>query len=85
MVLDIANDTRLDPRLRSLLAAMPQRTLGDVASREELIAESNTPEALEGQEVFRAIQDACDTEEYAPSAGLGGAHHAVRVPARRQH
>jgi acetyl esterase len=70
MVLDIANDRRLDPRLRGLLAAMPQRTLGDVASREELIAESNTPEALEGQEVFRSIMEVCDTDEYAPSAGL---------------
>jgi acetyl esterase len=70
MVLDIANDRRLDPRLRGLLAAMPQGTLGDVASREELIAESTTPEAFEAQEVFRAIQDACDTEEYAPSTGL---------------
>ena len=70
MVLDIANDIRLDPRLRGILAAMPQRNLGDVASREQLVAESNTPEALEAQEGFRAIQDLCDSEEYAPSAGL---------------
>ena len=34
------------------------------------LAESNTPEALEAQEGFRAIQDLCDSEEYAPSAGL---------------
>jgi acetyl esterase len=70
MVLDIANDIRLDPRLRGILAAMPQRNLGDVASREQLLAESNTPEALEALEAFRAIQDLCDSEEYAPSAGL---------------
>src|ERR1700722_4148435 len=70
MVLDIANDMRLDPRLRGILAAMPQSNLGDVASREQLIAESNTPEALEAQEVFRTIQDVCDSEEYAPSTGL---------------
>ena len=70
MVLDIANDRRLDPRLRSLLAAMPQRNLGDVASREELIAESNTAEAHEAQEIFRSFQELCDTEEYAPSTGL---------------
>src|ERR1700722_20220612 len=70
MVLDIANDRRLDPRLRSLLAAMPQRNLGDVASREELIAESNTAEAHEAREIFRSFQELCDTEEYAPSTGL---------------
>ncbi len=70
MVFDIAGDVRLDPRLRSLLAGMPQHPLDDVATREELIAESNTPEALEAHEMFRAIQDACDTDEYAPSAGL---------------
>ncbi len=70
MVLDIANDIRLDPRLRGMLAAMPFRPQPDVASRDALIAESTTPEALAAIEAFRAIQDACDTEESAPSAGL---------------
>ena len=40
-------------------------TLADVESREQLIAEANTPEAVAGREAFRAFQDLCD--EAAPS------------------
>ena len=39
-------------------------------TREELLAEANTPEALEGAEAFRQMMALCDTEEAAPSAGL---------------
>src|ERR1700733_10501080 len=70
MTPDIAHDERLDPRLRRLLAFFPPTTLGDVANREELLAEANSPEAAEAREAFRSIQDMCDTEEAAPSAGL---------------
>jgi acetyl esterase len=70
MTRDIAHDERLDPRLRRLLEHFPASTLGDVADREELLAEANTPEAIAGREAFRVMQDLCDTEEAAPSAGL---------------
>ncbi len=68
MALDITTDIRLDPRLRRLLALIPAGALQDVESREDLIAESNTPEAEAGREAFRALQDLCD--ESAPSSGL---------------
>jgi len=67
---DIAGDPRIDPRIKAILAAIPPLSASDVASRDELIAEANTPEAREGAEVFRAFMDLCDTEESAPSAGL---------------
>jgi acetyl esterase len=70
MVLDIANDLRLDPRLRNLLSLVPSTPLADVESREQLLAEANTPEAVEARSAFRAFQDLCDSEENAPSAGL---------------
>jgi acetyl esterase len=70
MTPDIANDERLDPRLRRLLEHFPISTVGDVADREELLAEANSPEAVAGREAFRVIQDLCDTEDAAPSAGL---------------
>jgi acetyl esterase len=70
MTSDIAHDERLDPRLRRLLEHFPASTLGDVADREELLAEANTPEAVAGREAFRVMQDLCDSEEAAPSAGL---------------
>jgi acetyl esterase len=68
MALDIAADIRLDPRLRGILEVIPDVVLADVASREELIAEANTPEAVAGREAFRVFQDLCD--EAAPSVGL---------------
>jgi acetyl esterase len=70
MTPDIAHDERLDPRLRRLLEHFPRTAVGDVADREELLAEAISPEAIAGREAFRVIQDLCDTEEAAPSAGL---------------
>ncbi len=67
---DIANDQRLDPRLRRILELFPPTTLKDVADREELLAEADTPQAREAREAFRPLQDMCDSEEAAPSAGL---------------
>ena len=68
MALDIAADTRLDPRLRGILEVIPEVILADVENREELLAEANTPEAAAGREAFRIFQDLCD--EAAPSEGL---------------
>jgi acetyl esterase len=70
MTLNIATDPRLDPRLRSILGLIPPSTLKDVDDREELIAESNSPQAVAAREAFRSIQDLCDSEAVAPSAGL---------------
>jgi len=70
MPYDIAGDVRLDPRLKALLGAMAMEPIGDVESREVLLAESNTEEARQQAEMFRSFGDMCDTEEAAPSAGL---------------
>src|SRR5271169_4949839 len=70
MTPDLAHDERLDPRLRRILAFVSSGPLGDVADREELLAEANTPEAVQAREAFRAFQDLCDSDEAAPSAGL---------------
>ena len=70
MAHDIDGDPRLDPRIKALLALAPASPLGDVESREELLAAACAPEALAAAEAFRTIMDLCDTEEAAPSAGL---------------
>jgi acetyl esterase len=49
---------------------MPMEPLSDVSSREEMLAEANSPEAIAGREAFTALMDACDTDEVVPSAGL---------------
>ncbi len=70
MAHDVQGDPRIDPRIKALLAAFPELPATDVADRDELIAEANTPEALEGLELFRSFMELCDTEDVAPSVGL---------------
>ncbi len=70
MVYDIAGDSRLDPRIKAILAGLAMEAPGDVGSREEVLAEANSEEARREAEQFRAFTELCDTEEAAPSAGL---------------
>src|SRR5215469_6990748 len=70
MEYDVAGDMRLDPRLKVLLAGIPTERLGNVDSRETLIAEANSEAARQQVEMFRSFMDLCDTEEISPSAGL---------------
>lgn len=67
----LAADPRIDPRLKALFGGWPDRPpAGDIKSREALIDEANTPEALAGEAAMSGLFDACDSEANAPSAGL---------------
>jgi len=70
MIYDFAADIRLDPRLKVLLAGIPSESMGDVDSRETLVAESNSEAARQQTEMFRSFMDLCDSEDIAPSTGL---------------
>jgi acetyl esterase len=70
MTYDIANDPRLDPRIKAILSAVPVNAVGDVDSRETLLAEANSDQARQAAAAFRSVMELCDTEEAAPSAGL---------------
>ena len=70
MAYDVAADPRLDPRIKAILSALPSFSVGDVRSRDDLVAEALSDAAREGSEAFRAFMELCDTEELAPSAGL---------------
>ena len=70
MTYDIAGDSRLDPRIKAILAGLPLAALGDVGSRELLLVEANSDEARQRIEQFREFVELCDTEEAAPAAGL---------------
>jgi len=59
--------------------ALPPIAASDVESREALLAEANTPEALEVAEAFRGFMDLCDTEEAAPPR-LARPHREGRLP-----
>jgi len=68
--MSIADDPRIDPRIKALLAAFPSSTQSDGTSREQIVAEANSPEAVEAQGQMRGMMDAIDNEEVAPSSGL---------------
>ncbi|MBV8461780.1 MAG: alpha/beta hydrolase [Acidimicrobiales bacterium] len=70
MTLSIESDARLDPRLRAFLTAIPSSPQPDVESREQLLAEVNSPEAAAMRETVDAFMDLCDSEDVAPSKGL---------------
>ncbi|MDW3221268.1 MAG: hypothetical protein R8F63_21885, partial [Acidimicrobiales bacterium] len=69
---DVANDRRLDPRLRAMLAAFPEMTPTDAASWEEIVENAA---ASEMGALISQMMDANDTEEIAPSAGLRVTEH----------
>ncbi len=67
---DIADDRRLDPRVKWALRNVPVTALGDIDSRERLVEISNTPKAIALRDKMEALYDTLDTEDVASSAGL---------------
>jgi acetyl esterase/lipase len=74
----IISDPRIDPRIKDIFGAMePAPPLPDVASREQLLAEAATEEAVMQRKLFTDVLEMCDTEEIAPSAGLALSEYRV--------
>jgi acetyl esterase len=64
-------DPRLDPRIKAFFAGMNTGTpQPSVSSREELLAQESTPEAVAAYARQVALFDSMDSEKVAPSAGL---------------
>lgn len=73
------DDTRLDPRLREMLAFLPEvEAESDVESREAYLAEMNTPGALAVYEASEQIAEMLDSEDIAPSEGLDIAEYEFK-------
>ena len=67
----LAEDPRIDPRIKAIFGAMPDLSPpSDAATREELLAQENSPEALAQAANWKVMGDAIDNETVAPSAGL---------------
>ena len=66
----IADDPRIDPRIKAIFAGMDLAAGGDVESREAMVAVAQTAEAKAVQEGLKTFLDACDNEDIAPSTGL---------------
>ena len=74
---DITEDPRIDPRIRAVLGLLELPTLGDAESREQMLEEANTEEALDRRSLMTALLGMSDTEEVAPSTGLTVTEHVV--------
>ena len=67
----ITSDPRIDPRIKATFGAMePAPAQPDADSREQLLAEAMTEEAVMQRKMFTDVLEICDTEEIAPSEGL---------------
>jgi acetyl esterase/lipase len=66
----IAEDPRIDPRIKAVMGMMPSGPQPDIGSREALLAEVNTPAAQAAQTAMAGFMDMLDNEDVAPSAGL---------------
>jgi acetyl esterase/lipase len=66
----LADDPRIDPRIKAVFGALPTANPGDAESREAMVAEANTPEGRQSQAFLTMFLDAADREDIAPSAGL---------------
>jgi acetyl esterase/lipase len=71
----IADDPRIDPRIKALMGDFGEPDLQDVSDREQLIKEASTPEALAMEEQMTVMFDMIDDETIAPSAGLTVTEH----------
>ena len=75
------DDPRIDPRIKAIMGAIPPLPLDNAESRQQLLDEANTPEAIARQKQMVAMFEMVDNEEIAPSAGLDiTTHEFVSAP-----
>ena len=72
----ITQDPRIDPRIKAVFGAMNLGESRNVASRQAMLAQANTPDAIAARQALTGFLAICDTEEVAPSAGLTTTEHA---------
>jgi acetyl esterase len=78
MAYDIAGDPRLDPRIKELLSGLPPADQpSDVSSREEMLKEASTREAVAEEALLQSFLEMVDDEVIAPSKGLRVVTHTV--------
>ena len=70
MASKLADDPRIDPRIKAAFGAMPIANLGDAVSREAMLAEQTGPDAEQRAAALKFLLDSTDREDISPSAGL---------------
>ena len=81
----LADDPRVDPRIKALMANLPTATQTDVESRDALLAELNRPEAVAEREQMTAVFEMLDNEDDRAVEGPRHQHDRVHVQSGRQH
>lgn len=78
---DINDDPRIDPRIKATMGSMPPIAIANVATRQQLIDQANTPEAIAQREQLVEMLEMLDNEDIAPSAGLAiTTHEFISTP-----
>jgi acetyl esterase len=74
---DVANDRRIDPRLKALMSAMPPIAATDVSGRDELLAEVAQPAMAEFEATYKMMMEACDSPSVVSSECLTVTKYSV--------
>lgn len=72
---NMETDPRIDPRIKTLMGAMPSAPQQDVETRQQLLDQVSTPAALAQAEGAMAMFEMLDNEDIAPSKGLDISTH----------
>ncbi len=67
---NLADDPRLDPRIKAILGMMQMPPAKDVANREAMLEQANSEEGKAAVQMIQGFMAMSDTEEIAPSTGL---------------
>jgi acetyl esterase/lipase len=70
MNVKLNEDPRIDPRIKALLGAMPTPSAAPASTREQVLAEANSEEAVAARAALEGFMAMCDDEKVAPSTGL---------------
>ncbi len=74
---DLTTDPRIDPRIRSVLAAFPPVGWANMESREAALESVNSETARKQAETTKVLLEMFDNEEVAPSTGLAIEPHVL--------
>ncbi len=71
----LTEDPRIDPRIKAVMGAFPDLAQSDATSRDVMVKEANTDDAVAMRTELKAMLDLVDDESVAPSAGLAISTH----------
>ena len=74
---NMADDPRIDPRIKAVFANLDLGPSADVQNRQEILAAARSEEGRAAEEFLRAFLAMSDSEDIAPSTGLDISDHEL--------